>query len=140
MLRSLARGAGVTAAALALGSVFTASGAFAADYQGTPERLNAAAYYGSVDVLARQTHGLKAKLTKVDGSPVAGLPVTFTVAGEKTTLCEATTDTNGNAECQNSPLPLGIPTVKLVTAGYDATFDGNARYAPVSAHNSVGAL
>jgi hypothetical protein len=142
VLRSLARGAAATAAVLALGGAFTATGASALDHRGhhgTPERLNATAYYGSFDVLARQTSGLKAKFTKADGTPVVGLPVKFTVAGEKAFLCEATTDTNGYAECKNSGLPpLPVSAVKLLTGGYDATFDGNDRYAPVTAHNSVG--
>jgi hypothetical protein len=138
MRRSISRAASVALAALALGSPLHSTSASALDHHG-PERLNATAYYGSFDVLARQTSGLKAKFTRVDGSPVAGLPVKFTAAGEKAFLCEATTDTNGYAECKNSPVPpLPVSAAKLLTGGYDATFDGNEQYAPVSAHNSVG--
>ncbi|MFK8849762.1 hypothetical protein [Streptomyces sp. Ac-502] len=69
---------------------------------------------------------------------MAGLPVTFTVAGEKALLCEATTDTDGYAQCKKSRLPsLLASAVKLLTGGYDTTFEGDSRYAPVSTHNSV---
>ncbi|WP_370420772.1 hypothetical protein AB8O64_21690 [Streptomyces sp. QH1-20] len=133
------RCAAVLAGALLTTGVF-ASAAQAADGGRGHEktRLNATAYYGSLDPLARQTHGLKARFVKTDGTPVEGLPVKFTVSGEKTFLCNATTDSDGYAECKNSPLPLGVPTVKALLYGYDATFEGNAHYAPVNAHNSIG--
>ncbi|OKI01455.1 hypothetical protein A6A06_20820 [Streptomyces sp. CB02923] len=127
---------------LTLASALTVTAASALDHRdrpAAPERLNATADYGSFDVLTRRTSGLRAKITETDGTPVAGLPVKFTVADEKALLCEATTDTDGYAECKASPLPpLPVSTIKLLTGGYDATFDGNPRYAPVSARNSIG--
>ncbi|KOU36261.1 Ig-like domain-containing protein [Streptomyces sp. WM6378] len=127
----------ITGLAMALALCAGVVGSAAAADHGA-QRLNATAYYGSLNVLARQTHDLKAKFTRVDGSPVAGLPVKFTVTGEKAFLCEATTDTDGYAECKNSPLPAPLTLEQLLLKGYDATFDGDDRYAPVSAHNSVG--
>ncbi|MFF7730843.1 hypothetical protein [Streptomyces sp. NPDC008001] len=38
----------------------------------------------------------------------------FTVSGDKSFLCEATTDTNGYAECKNSLLPAPLPLTQLV--------------------------
>ncbi|MFD7667686.1 hypothetical protein [Streptomyces sp. NPDC059788] len=135
------RTAAISTTVLTLASALTVTAASALDQREhpiAPKHLHAAAYYGSFDVLARQTSGLRAKFTEADGTPVGGLPVKFTVAGEKAFLCEATTDTHGFAECQNSPLPpLPASAVKLLTGGYDATFDGSPRYTPASAHNSV---
>ncbi|MFH8343961.1 hypothetical protein [Streptomyces sp. NPDC018045] len=135
------RATAISTTALTLASALTVTAASALDHTdrpAPPKRLNAKAYYGSFDVLARQTSGLKAKITEVDGTPVADLPVKFTVTGEKAVLCEATTNTSGYAECKKSHLPpLPASAVKLLTGGYDATFGGNPRYAPASTHNSV---
>lgn len=122
---------------LAIAPIFLPAASASASTE-APERLNATAYYGKVNVLAREVTDPKAKFMKVDGTPVHGLPVKFTVTGEKSFLCDATTDTNGYAECRNAPIPLVIPLVQLLLSGYDATFDGNAWYTPVNAHNSVG--
>ncbi|MBZ4319868.1 Ig-like domain-containing protein [Streptomyces huiliensis] len=133
-------GPSFTALALAVTATvgLAAGNAAAVDRHHHPERLNATAYYGTLDIVGRQTNNLKAKFTKVDGTAVAGLPVKFTVSWDRFFLCEATTDTNGYAECKNSPLPAPLPLTQLVLHGYDATFDGNHQYAPASAHNSVG--
>ncbi|MEV5596718.1 hypothetical protein [Streptomyces sp. NPDC052496] len=141
MLCPTSRAAAISTTALTLASALTVTAASALDHDDRPtppKRLTAKAFYGSFDVLARQISGLKAKISEVDGTPVAGLPVQFTVAGEKAVLCEATTDTNGYAQCKKSHLPqLLASAVKLLTGGYDATFTGNPRYAPTSTHNSV---
>lgn len=135
------RAAAISTTALTLASALTVTVASALDHNDRPaplKRLNARAYDASFDVLARQTSGLKAKISELDGTPVAGLPVKFTVAGEKALLCEAITDTDGYAECRKSHLPpLLASAVKLLTGGYDTSFDGDTRYAPFSTHNSV---
>ncbi|MFI2238418.1 hypothetical protein [Streptomyces chrestomyceticus] len=135
------RATAISTTALTLASALTVTAASALDHNdqpAPPKRLNAQAYDASFDVLARQTSGLKTRISEADGTPVAGLPVKFTVAGEKALLCEAVTDTDGYAECKKSRLPSFLATaVKLLTGGYDTTFDGNTRYAPVSTHNSV---
>ncbi|MEV6300759.1 hypothetical protein AB0M02_15225 [Actinoplanes sp. NPDC051861] len=118
-------------ASLGVGSAAVASFA-------PPLRLNAVAFYAKVDLLGRQISGFKAKFTQVNGRPAPGLPIRFVVSGEQYLLCEATTDTNGYAECRVGPLPSGISAIKLVLSGYDATFDGGRWYAPASAHNTVG--
>lgn len=103
-----------------------------------PQRLVATAYYGTVNVLARQTNQLKAKLTQSDGTPVPGLPIKFAISADSSYLCQAITNPDGYAECTNSPLPATVPLAQLLLGGYDAYLDGNARYLPVDAHNSVG--
>ncbi|RSO15014.1 hypothetical protein DMH15_38860, partial [Streptomyces sp. WAC 06725] len=88
------RTAAISTTALTLASALTVTAASALEHQdrhAAPKRLNASAHSGFFDVLTRQTTGLKAKFTERDGTPVAGLPVKFTVSGEKTLLCEAAT-------------------------------------------------
>ncbi|WP_436527222.1 hypothetical protein [Actinoplanes sp. HUAS TT8] len=103
-----------------------------------PVRMNATAYYGTLDVIARETLGLKAHFTTWDGHPVAGLPIQFTTTGERFPLCEATTDFGGWAECKNGPVPPPVSLANLLVNGYDAVWLGNRRFAPVSAHNNIG--
>jgi hypothetical protein len=127
------------ATAAALTTVAAASPVQAAKAPSTgPERLNATAYYGTLDVIARQTLGLKARFVTLEGYPVGRLPITFVTTGERFPLCDATTDANGYAECRNGPVPPPVSLANLLVNGYDATFDGNRRYAPVSAHNNIG--
>jgi hypothetical protein len=126
------------AIAAALTSVAVASPAQAAKAPFGPKRLNAVAYYGTLDVIARQTLGLRAKFTTLEGRPVGGLQITFATTGERSFLCDATTDFNGYAECRNGPVPPPVSLANLLVNGYDATFDGNRRFAPVSAHNNIG--
>ncbi|MFH8410798.1 hypothetical protein ACH4FX_39405 [Streptomyces sp. NPDC018019] len=141
MPRPVTHATAISITALTLASALTVTAASALDHREqrpAPKRLHATAESGSFDVLARRTSGLKAKFSEVDGTPVAGLPVKFTVSGEKALLCKATTDPDGYAECKNPGLPpLPVSAVKLLTAGYDATFAGNSRYAPATAHNTV---
>ncbi|MEV6342310.1 hypothetical protein [Actinoplanes sp. NPDC051851] len=128
------------AAAAALAGLATA--AIASPAEATPalrlERLHATAYYGTLDVIARETLGLKARFITITGRPVPNLIITFVTTGERFPLCEATTDLNGYAECNNGPVPPPISLANLLVNGYDATFWGNTRYAPVSAHNNIG--
>jgi hypothetical protein len=126
-----------TAAALATVAA-AASPALAEQAQRRPERLHAVAYYGTLDVIARQTLGLKARFVTLHGRPVAGLPVAFATTGERSFLCDATTDLAGYAECRNGPIPPPVSLANLLVNGYDATFEGSRRYAPVSAHNNIG--
>jgi hypothetical protein len=126
------------ATAAALASVAVASPAQAAKAPFAPERLNATAYYGTLDVIARQTLGLRARFVTLRGRAVPGLPITFVTTGERSFLCDATTDLNGYAECRNGPVPPPISLANLLVNGYDATFDGNRWFAPVSAHNNIG--
>ncbi|GLY05728.1 MULTISPECIES: hypothetical protein [Actinoplanes] len=127
------------AAALATAAVVTAAPTPA---QAAPEvrpiRLNATAYYGTMDIIARETLDLRARFFTYDGRPVAGLPVQFATTGERWLLCEATTDFNGYAACRNGPIPPPVSTLNLLVNGYDAIFEGNRRFAPVSAHNNIG--
>jgi len=126
------------AAAAALTSVAAASPVRAAEAQFGPQRLYATAYYGTLDVIARQTLGLKARFFTLDGRAVPGLPITFVTTGERSFLCDATTDLGGYAECRNGPVPPPVSLANLLVNGYDASFDGNRWYAPVSAHNNIG--
>jgi hypothetical protein len=127
-----------TAAAL----VGLTSAAIASPAEAAPsfrqQRLHATAYYGTLDVIARQTLGLRARFITLTGRPVPGLIVTFVTTGERFPLCEATTDLNGIAECANGPVPPPVSLANLLVNGYDATFYGNRRFAPVSAHNNIG--
>ncbi|WP_050507995.1 hypothetical protein [Streptomyces sp. NRRL B-11253] len=138
------RTAAISTTALTLASALTVTAASALEHQDrhtAPKRLNASAHSGSFDVLTRQTTGLKARFTERDGTPVAGLPVKFTVSGEKTLLCEAATDTSGYAECKPPALPpLPASAVKLLTAGYDATTHDTPHYAPTTTHNTIGLI
>jgi hypothetical protein len=127
-----------TAAALTCAAVAAASPAQAAKAPFGPKRLNAVAYYGTLDVIARETLGLRARFFTFDGRPVAGLPIQFVTTGERNFLCDATTDLNGVAECRNGPVPPPVSLANLLVNGYDATFEGNRRFAPVSAHNNIG--
>jgi hypothetical protein len=126
------------ATAAALTSLAAACPAQAAPVRSGPKQLNATAYYGTLDVIARETLGLRARFVTFEGRPVAGLPITFVTTGERSYLCSATTDLNGNAECRNGPVPPPVSLANLLVNGYDATFDGNRRFAPVSAHNNIG--
>lgn len=119
----------------------TLSGTASAAAASAPERkpLRATAYYATLSIVARQVDGARVNVTQVDGTPVPGLPVKFTISGDRSYLCEAVTDPNGNAECRQAPMPIGLPLTYLLLNGYDATFDGNAHYTPVTAHNTVGA-
>lgn len=126
------------AIAAALTSVAAASPVQAAEGRKGPQRLNATAYYGTLDVIARQTLGLKARFVTLEGRPVPRLPITFVTTGERHFMCDATTDYNGYAECRNGPVPPPVSLANLLVNGYDATFEGNRRYAPVSAHNNIG--
>ncbi|WP_050515467.1 hypothetical protein [Streptomyces rimosus] len=135
------RTAAISTTALTLASALTITAASALDRQDrhvAPKHLTAMAHYGSFDVLTRQTSGIKAKFTEADGTPVAGLPVKFTVAGEKTLLCEATTSTSGYAECKTPALPpRPASALKLLTTGYDATTPSTPHYAPTTTHNTI---
>ncbi|GAA2669916.1 hypothetical protein Apa02nite_016950 [Actinoplanes palleronii] len=127
------------AAAVTLAGIAAASPAQAAPAPKTsPIRMNATAYYGTLDVIARETLGLKAHFTTWDGRPVANLPIQFTTTGERFPLCEATTDFGGWAECKNGPVPPPVSLANLLVNGYDAVWLGNRRFAPVSAHNNIG--
>ena len=126
------------AAAAALTVVAAASPAHAAKAPFAPRRLHATAYYGTLDVIARQTLGLKARFITLEGRPVAGLPITFVTTGERFPMCDATTDLAGYAECKNGPVPPPVSLANLLVNGYDATFEGNRWFAPASAHNNIG--
>jgi hypothetical protein len=126
------------AIAAALTSVAAASPAQAAPAPFGPRRLNAIAYYGTLDLIARQTLGLRARFTTLEGRPVPGLPIAFATTGERSFLCDATTDLGGYAECRNGPVPPPVSLANLLVNGYDATFEGNRWFAPVSAHNNIG--
>jgi len=127
------------AAAVTLAGIAAASPAQAAPApKASPIRMNATAYYGTLDVIARETLGLKAHFTTWDGRPVANLPIQFTTTGERFPLCEATTDFGGWAECKNGPVPPPVSLANLLVNGYDAVWLGNRRFAPVSAHNNLG--
>ena len=126
------------ATAAALTSVVAAASPAQAAKAPRPARLNAVAYYGTLDVIARETLGLKARFFTYEGHPVSGLPIAFVTTGERSFLCEATTDLAGYAECRNGPVPPPVSLANLLVNGYDATFEGNRRYAPVSAHNNIG--
>ncbi|MEU7904354.1 hypothetical protein [Actinoplanes sp. NPDC049118] len=129
------------AIAAALISIVASSPAQAAGAQPPPPppmRLNAVAYYGTMDVIARETLGLRARFTTIDGRPVAGLPIQFVTTGERWFMCEATTDLNGFAECRNGPIPPPISVLNLLVNGYDAIFEGNRWFRPVMAHNNIG--
>ncbi|KWT61019.1 hypothetical protein ADL21_16115 [Streptomyces albus subsp. albus] len=136
------RTAAISTTALTLASALTVTAASALEHQdrhAAPKRLNASAQSGSFDILTRQTSGLKAKFTERDGTPVAGLPVKFTVSGDKTLLCEAATNAGGYAECESPAFPpLPASAVELLTTGYDATTHGTLHYAPTTAHNTIG--
>ncbi|MFD9637551.1 hypothetical protein [Streptomyces violascens] len=140
MLRALARGTAVTAAALALSGAFTANGASALHHHSTPERLNTTAYYGSFDILARQTNGLNAKFTKVDGTPVAGLPVRFTVAGEKARAAPVAQEGPGNVDAAPRQMlwtPPKAPSPRpaaTCSASRSARPDWRSRRRPKDAH------
>jgi hypothetical protein len=103
-----------------------------------PVRIHAVAYYGTLDIIARETLGLKARFFTLQGQPLAGLPVQFVTTGERFPMCDATTDYAGYAECRNGPVPPPVSLANLLVNGYDATFEGNRSYAPVSAHNNIG--
>jgi hypothetical protein len=102
------------------------------------QRLIATAYYGTMDIIARETLGLKARFITVGGRPVPNLIVNFVTTGERFPMCEATTDLNGWAECRNGPIPPPQSLANLLVNGYDAVFDGNRYFYPVSAHNNIG--
>ncbi|MEU4688136.1 hypothetical protein [Actinoplanes sp. NPDC023714] len=102
------------------------------------QRLIATAYYGTMDIIARETLGLKARFVTVGGRPVPNLIVNFVTTGERFPMCEATTDLNGWAECRNGPIPPPQSLANLLVNGYDAVFDGNRYYYPVAAHNNIG--
>ncbi|GID95286.1 hypothetical protein ACFQFC_33000 [Amorphoplanes digitatis] len=126
------------AIAVALISVATASPAQAVGAQPPPQRLHATAYYGTLDVIAREVLNLRTRITTLDGRPVPGLPVSFVTTGERWFMCEATTDWNGVAECRNGPIPPPISLANLLVNGYDAIFSGNRWFRPVMAHNNIG--
>ncbi|MEU4216606.1 hypothetical protein [Actinoplanes sp. NPDC026623] len=126
------------AVAVALISVAVSTPAQAAPAQPPPRRLNAVAYYGTLDVIARETLGIRARFTTIEGRPVVGLPVQFVTTGERWFMCEATTDFNGFAECRNGPIPPPISLANLLVNGYDAIFEGNRWFRPVMAHNNIG--
>jgi len=126
------------ATATALAAVAAATPALAAQTRSRPRQLNATAYYGTLDVVARETLGLRARFFTIEGRPVARLPIAFVTTGERSFLCHATTDYNGYAECRNGPVPPPVSLLNLLINGYDATFEGNRLYAPVSAHNNIG--
>jgi hypothetical protein len=126
------------ATAAALTSVAVAGPAQAAKAPFRPGRLHATAYYGTLDVIARQTLGLRARFVTLEGRPVPDLPIAFATTGERSFLCDATTDLSGYAECRNGPVPPPISLANLLVNGYDATFEGNRWFAPVSAHNNIG--
>jgi hypothetical protein len=68
-----------------------------------------------------------ATLTRPDtGSPVAGKPVTFSVAGQPT--CSATTNSSGVASCTVNGLVIVIGQ-----SSYTASFAGDTNYQPSSA-------
>lgn len=102
------------------------------------QRLIATAYYGTMDVIARETLGLRARFITVGGRPVPNLIINFVTTGERFPMCEAVTDLNGWAECRNGPIPPPQSLANLLVNGYDAVFDGNAYFYPVSAHNNIG--
>ena len=127
-----------TAAAVVSAATVAPAPAQAAEANLAPKRMNAVAYYGTLDIIARETLGLRARFFTYDGHPVAGLPIQFVTTGERNFLCEATTDFNGFAECRNGPVPPPQSLANLLVNGYDAVWEGNRKFAPVSAHNNIG--
>jgi hypothetical protein len=63
---------------------------------------------------------------------VAGQTITFTSNGQF--LCNAVTNTNGDAQCQST-----VAAIVYVIAGlgYDANFAGSTTLAPSSAHANL---
>ncbi|MFS0696056.1 hypothetical protein [Streptomyces nitrosporeus] len=103
-----------------------------------PQSLQAEANYAVASVLSREVTGLRVQINRTsDNAPVSGLFITFETGGERYELCTAYTDTNGVAEC-TTQIPIGVPLVAALTAGYDAVFTGTEQYAPISAHGGVG--
>ncbi|WP_229076602.1 hypothetical protein [Actinoplanes sp. DH11] len=136
MKHTIKRWLAVAASAASLIAVLPAPAQAAPAFQ--RQRLIATAYYGTLDIIARETLGLKARFITVGGRPVPNLVVNFVTTGERFPMCEATTDLNGWAECRNGPVPPPQSLANLLVNGYDAVFDGNRYYLPVSAHNNIG--
>lgn len=80
---------------------------------------------------------LKATLIDSHGTPLAGVPVQFSTTkvagGAPVAVCTAVTDSNGQASCTSSVVNV---VREMITNGYDATFAGNANYAPSTAHGT----
>ncbi|MGW0606599.1 hypothetical protein [Streptomyces sp. NPDC002640] len=130
------RSLGMFLVATALAGVIAAAppGSTASD----PQPLRAEANYAVASVLSREVTGLRVQINRIsDNAPVSGLLITFETSGERYELCTAYTDTNGVAQC-TTRIPVGVPLVAALTAGYDAVFPGTEQYTPVSAHGSVG--
>jgi hypothetical protein len=127
-------------------ATLTTTGLSVADHQMTAVYAGSSAFVGSTSgvltqhvqraattvtaappVLGLLALDVSAKLTRSDdGTPLPGQTVVFTAG--TASLCTATTDATGKAECD------GIVGVLVVTlnGGYTATFNGTTNYAPSS--------
>lgn len=99
-----------------------------ADYLTTAAtRLTMSSWVNTVPLSSSPVVHYRAGLT-AGGIAVPGEQVTFTAGGR--TLCVATTDTNGVAECDGM---VGEPAPD----GYDATFAGTALLLPSTGHGNL---
>jgi hypothetical protein len=74
---------------------------------------------------------LRGELSTATGQPLAGMPLTFSIAGH--TVCSTYTDADGHADC-NARAELLQLTLAL---GYDVAFPGTADYLPSTAHGAI---
>ena len=93
-------------------------------------QLNVAAEPAKANLLARSANH-KARVTlAVTGAPVAGLKIHFRSASARIEGCSAFTNPEGVAECGSGGNLSFEYITDAIATGYDAVFDGDAKYEP----------
>ncbi len=117
------------------GAVLTMSPASASAAVHKPILLTAD---GATGHLVSFSADLRAKATTTGFVPIRGLIIKFQDAGgAANTVCIAVTDIQGEASCQATASNDPLLIASGVFTGYNAVFEGNAKYLPATAHGRI---
>jgi hypothetical protein len=93
---------------------------------------------GATGHLVSFSADLRAKATTLGFRPIRGLIIKFQDAGgAANTVCTAVTNILGEASCQATASNDPLLIASGVFTGYNAVFDGNAKYLPATAHGRI---
>lgn len=93
---------------------------------------------GGTGHLVSLSADLKARATTTNFAPIRGLTIKFRDAGgANNTVCQAVTNSLGEAMCQGTASNDLLLIASFVFTGYDAVFEGNADFFPATAHGRI---